>query len=144
MQTKNYYNAHIQLMYSIMNNGYSGISEKFFNFIKTEKEKGDRVSNCVKHILENLVTSDSISAKDFWFDTYTSGRTFRVFDEVSLFNESICEMGQIINKSIYFCEQEIESYARSYRMFRYYIYFDNREVEVENLVKIFEFKPSKI
>jgi hypothetical protein len=119
--------------------------EEYENFIKAEKEKEEGISEEVKdYLLEKGLSELSKSVfKECKLKNYSSGKKVGVFDEIGFFMETkFFETG--FSEIIFvFCEQEIDSYAKSYRILKPKIpskFIQNREY----LVKVFEFKKDKI
>lgn len=125
------------------------------NFIKSELEKGEGV--CKKTEEELLSCLEKNDLIGFFcdergipnFEEYSSGRRIKPFDEWSCFIEVVTrdggaliiefggtkQLAYIIHK---FSSEEVESYAKSHRVFM------DKKHGLPRFVKIFEFKPSKI
>lgn len=119
--------------------------QEYLDFLEVEKQKGEGVSKKVQAILYKKLESNLFIEKTVKMplDKYSSGRKKSPFDEWGMFIE--CEMtdNSEIAKPIFFCKEEIQSYSKSYRIFRpktvsIFSQFD------ENFVKVFEFKSEKI
>ncbi len=100
--------------------------------------------------------------KSKWFggkvpNKYSSGRKYHFFDEIGVFIELDIACGKDI--ATLFCEDEIQSYAKSYRVMpvnlnfrlfeQYNTEHEDKKDKIELLkmpkfIKVFEFKPDKI
>ena len=121
--------------------------KEFLDLIKIKKKKSECIDEYVEETLLSFLDCNIIREhlkgsflrfKDDNNGLYSSGRKIKELDNWSrfyefLFNEkNNCIGGQFV----YFCEEELESYARSYRIISF--------KECLQLVKIFEFKAPKI
>jgi hypothetical protein len=123
--------------------------------INSEKEKGERLCKKTESALYKALNNNKdiaeifIDNKKVTFDKYSSGRKVRPFDEWSCFPEVCVEndsplvihMGlgnQIAITITKFCVEEIQSYAKSHRVFKDPIH------NVQKFVQVFEFKSEKI
>jgi len=114
--------------------------EEYSNFIKAERDKGEGIS---KKTLWILLNSFCLKKTGCLLDKYSSGKKKYQFSEVFGFFRSIfTETSEIID-IVYFCKEEIDSYARSYRVLdsKFTNFF---EKDSKKMVKVFEFKPDKI
>ena len=125
--------------------------EEYLNFIESEKSKGEGISEEVRNFLflqiktwgNNYKFSEEAETK-----RYSSGRKFVPFDKMSFFTSYKKTETTASIDMISFCTQEIDSYARSYRILK----VNNEDSDLINLVlgektqmiEVFEFKPDKI
>lgn len=135
----------IRGLYDDYLNHISGKYEAYLNFIKTERDKGEGLSKRMQGILYGNLKETSFLLKDFDDGAYSSGKKIGVFDEISIFDETVFVNGIPTNRAVIFGKQEIESYARSHRVFEHKhsnpFTFNKDGVAI---VKVFDFKPEKI
>ncbi len=138
-------------MSDLIKNGGEKYNE-YINFLNTERDKGESISKEVEEYLQKICDEGDCllqgTSEDRRLINFSSGRKVDPFDEIKVFIEtgSIYSSGNdtllMIDYTIFFCEQEIESYAKCYRLFKPKILrlFD----QMEHMVKVFEFKRDKI
>jgi len=113
--------------------------EKFLNFLKTQREIGEHLDKNVLEYLESEVFIYNVTEEVY----YSSRRKMQHFDSYGYFIEML-EIDEEYGPDatyILFCEQEIEAYAKSYRIYESSI---KQIGDKKYLVKVFEFKPPKI
>lgn len=118
--------------------------QEYLDFLEVEKQKGEGVSEKVQTFLNKMLEChNSIKTEEMPLDKYPSGRKKTPFDEWHVFIETKMTDNSETVSPIFFCSEEIESYSKSYRIFkskRISMFSQSNEV----FVKVFEFKPEKI
>ena len=121
------------------------LQELFDRTIQEERQKGEGVC---KHTQAMLYKCFEENIKDTTFQTvnlshYTSGKKIGFFDEISFFfSYKISNCKEEEFGIVWFCKEEIENYAKSYKLAKFPVFGGIEAMSC--FVKVFEFKPNKI
>lgn len=115
------------------------------DFVKAEKARGERLCKRTQAVLyAELYEFGTNTWKEHCppppTEKYSSGRKASHFDNWGFFHSISFEPYEVVtNYAHVFCEQEIDAYAKSYRVLP-----ENITPSFRAIVKVFDFKPEKI